>query len=102
MIYSNKMIVHKGFDNSWSRDSLVDEFLRTHKGVLSFSVKFEEFSFDEYPDYIELMSFVDKEYRNKWGELYWGGTKYEHLRDLVAELSKQKNIFRIIVEYTEN
>ena len=102
MIYSNKMIVQKDFDNSWSRDLLVNEFLRAHKNVLKFSVEFEEFTFDEYPDCIELMSFVDHEYRNKQGELYWSGTKYEQLRDLVTALSKQKNIFRIIVKYTEN
>ena len=99
MIYSDKMIVHKNFDNSWARDSLVDRFLQTHKEALKFSVEFEEFTFDEYPDCIELMAFVDKEYRNKQGDLYWCGTKYEHLRDLVAALSEQKNIFRIIVKY---
>jgi hypothetical protein len=96
------MIIQKDFDNSWSRDSLVNEFLRTHKKVLKFSVEFEEFTFEEYPDYSELTSFVDREYRNKQGELYWSGTKYERLLDLVTALSKQKNIFRIIVKYTEN
>ena len=95
MIYSNKMIVHKGFNNRLARDSLISDFLRAHKKALEFSVEFEEFTFDEYPDHGELMSFVDCEYRNKWGELYWCGTKYEQLRDLVAELRKQKNIFRM-------
>lgn len=99
MIYSDKMIVHKSLNNSWVRDSLIERFLRTHKEVLKFSVAFEEFTFDEYPDHIELTAFVESEYRNKQGELCWCDTKYEHLRDLVAALSEQKNIFRIIVKY---
>jgi hypothetical protein len=102
MIYSDKMIVHKDMDNHWTRDSLLRKFLASHKETFNFSVKFEELTFDEFPDCIELTAFIDKEYRNKQGELYWCGDKYEHLRDLVADLSKQKNIFRIIVEYTEN
>ena len=100
MTYSDKMIVHKSLDNHWARDSLLQRFLDTHRETFNFSAKFEELTFDEFPDCLELMAFVDKEYRNKQGELYWGGVPYEHLRDLVSDLSKQKNIFRIIVEYS--
>ena len=100
MIYSDKMIVHKNSDNHWVRDSLLRRFFDTHGDTLNFSAKFEELTFDEFPDCLELMAFVDKEYRNKQGELYWNGVPYEHLRDLVSDLSKQKNILRIIVEYS--
>ena len=99
MTYRDKMIVHKGLDNWHTRDTLLRRFLTAHEETFNFSVKVEEFTFDEFPDCLELMAFVDKEYRNKHGKLYWGGVPYEHLRDLVVELSEQKNIMQISIEY---
>ena len=102
MIYTDKMIVHKDCNNNWVRDSLLRHFLTSHKKSLKFSVSFVEYTFDEFPDQTELFAFIDKEYRNKYGELYWSGDKYDTLKELIQELKEQKNIFRIIVDYTEN
>lgn len=102
MTYKSKIVVHKNFDSSWARDSLISEFLRKHKGIFNFSVEFEETSFEDYPDLKDLEAFLSKEYRNRKGDLFWCGTKYDTMHDLYADLSKQKNILKIIINYTKN
>lgn len=58
-------------------------------------LEFKTYMLNEYPN---GKAIVDKEYRNKAGELYWCGTKYDTIDELFEALSEQKYFAALIVE----
>lgn len=58
-------------------------------------LEFKTLQFNEYPN---GKAVVDTEYRNHDGELYWCGTKYDTIDELIAELSEQKYFEVLTVE----
>jgi hypothetical protein len=51
-----------------------------------------------YPNQEEAHTFIDKEYKNKYGEYYWCGDKYETLEVLFNALNEQKLIIELTVK----
>ena len=98
MTYKALTIAHSGLDNQWIKAGLFDKFLKQNNFIKGI-VKFKEFKLKEYPIQEEAYNLIDKHYKNKYGEYYWCGTKYETLEDIFNALNEQKIIIEITVDY---
>ena len=98
MIYKELTIVHGSLDNNWAKVNLFEKFIK-QSNFTNGTVKFKEFKLKEYPVQEEAYSLIDKTYKNRNGEYYWCGTKYETLEDIFNALNKQKIIIEITADY---
>lgn len=107
MIYESFKIVHMFKDIEYSslisdKMQMFEYFLYKNKDFTEGKVSFKEYTFDEFvAEYSsdELARFIKIEYRNKHGELYFCGKKYDTEMSLMLELRSYKKLLKITVEY---
>jgi hypothetical protein len=106
MVYESFKIVHMFKNVEYSsltsdKSQMFEYFLNENKDFTEGKISFKEYTFDDFVaeySYDELAKFINIEYRNKFGELYFCGTKYDTELSLVLELRKCKKLLKITVE----
>ena len=107
MVYESFKIVHMFKNVEYSslisdKNQMFGYFLHKNKDFTEGRVSFKEYTFDEFVteySFDELARFIGIEYRNKHGELYFCGTRYDTEMSLMLELRSCKKILKITVEY---
>lgn len=96
-MYRALAIGHIGLDTSLIKADLFSAFVKQNN-FTSGTVSFKEFKLADYPNQEEAYTLIDKEYKNKYGEYYWCGDKYETLEVLFNALNEQKLIIELTVK----
>ena len=107
MIYESFKIVHMFKNVEYSnlasdKNQMFGYFLHKNKDFTEGKVSFKEYTFDEFvAEYSsdELARFINIEYGDKHGELYFCGTRYDTEMSLMLELKSCKKLLKITVEY---
>lgn len=107
MVYESFKIIHM-FENvehsnlTSDKTQMFKSFLNENKDFTNGKISFKEYTFDDFvTEYSsdKLARFIGMEYRNKYGELYFCGTKYDTEMSLILELRSCKKLLKMTVEY---
>lgn len=107
MVYESFKIIHM-FENvehsnlTSDKTQMFKSFLNGNKDFTNGKISFKEYTFDDFvTEYSsdKLARFIGMEYRNKYGELYFCGTKYDTEMSLILELRSCKKLLKMTVEY---
>ena len=107
MVYESFKIVHMFKNVEYSnlisdKSQMFEYFLNKNKNFTDGKISFKEYTFDDFiAEYSsdELAMFIGVEYRNKYGELYFCGKRYNTEMSLMLELRNCKKVLKITVEY---
>lgn len=107
MVYESIKIVYmfenvEYFSSINDKSEMFESFLKRHKDFTGGKVSFKEYTFDDFVteySFEKLAMFINIEYRNKYGELYFCGTRYDTEMSLILALRNHQKLLKITVEY---